>query len=101
MPPSIDRVQLAEAIREEYDPILRRIAKPVYQRPYPARIDQVDIPQGYKVPNFTLFSREGEQSTIEHIGRLIVQYGYIGNNEDMKMRLFPKLLNWGCVYLVY
>ena len=92
VPPPIGRAQLIEAIPEEYGPILRRIARLFYWRPYPARIDQIDIPQGHKVPNFTLFLGEREQLTIEHIGRLIVQCGHIENNEDMRMMLFPNSL---------
>ena len=92
MPRQFDRAQLLEAIHEECGPILRRIGRPVYRRPYPAYIDQVEIPQGYKVPNFTLFSGEGEQSTIEHIGRFVVQCGHIGNNENLRLKLFPNSL---------
>ena len=55
----IDRAQLVEAIHEECSPILRKIGRPVYRRPYLAYVDQVEILQGYKVPNFTLFSGEG------------------------------------------
>ena len=51
---------MVKGIHEEYGAILRRIGRPVYRRPYLAYIDQVEIPQGYKVPNFTLFSSEGE-----------------------------------------
>ena len=68
----INREQLVEAIHEEYGPILRRVGRPTYRQPYPDHIDRVEIPQGYKVPNFTLFSGDGEQSTVEHIGWFIV-----------------------------
>ena len=83
---------MVEAIHEECGPILRRIGRPFYRRHYPAYIDQVEILQGYKVPNFTLFSGEGEQLTLEHIGRFVVQCGHIGNNENLRLRLFPNSL---------
>ena len=44
------------------------------------------------MPNFTLFSGKGEQSTLEHVDRFIVQCGHIGNNENMRQRLFPNSL---------
>ena len=85
VPQPIDKAQLVEAIHKEYGPILRRIGRPIYKQPYPSQIDQVEIPQGYKVLNFTLFLGKGEQSTFKHIGRFIVQCGHIGNNENLRL----------------
>ena len=92
MPRPIDRAQLVEAIHKKCGPIVRKIGRLVYRRSYPAYIDQVKIPQGYKVPNFTLFSGEGEQSTLEHISRFVVQCGHIRNNKNLRLKLFPNSL---------
>ena len=73
---------------------------PFTWKTYPAQIDQINIPQGYKVLNFTLFVGEGEQSIIEHISHFIVQYGHIGNNEDLRKRLFLNYLT-GIAFIWY
>ncbi|XP_038716903.1 uncharacterized protein LOC120010240 [Tripterygium wilfordii] len=53
-------------------------------------------PRGFRVPEFTLFSRGDEiQSIVEHIGRFTVQCGELANFENFdnfKLRLFPNSL---------
>ena len=44
------------------------------------------------MPNFNLFFGEGEQFTLEYIGMFIVQCGHIGNNENLRLKLFPNSL---------
>lgn len=68
-------------------PHARRIGRLVYQKPYSKHFDQEEFPRSFKVPNFTLFSRDGLQSTIEHIGQFMVQCAEIGHCEALKLRL--------------
>ncbi|XP_021816840.1 uncharacterized protein LOC110759118 [Prunus avium] len=73
-------------------PHARRIGRPVYRRPYPGHFDQEEFSRGFKVPNFALFSGDGLQSTVEHIGRFTTQCAEIGHREALKLRLFPSTL---------
>ncbi|XP_021801443.1 uncharacterized protein LOC110745629 [Prunus avium] len=73
-------------------PHARRIVRPVYRRPYPEHFDQEEFPQGFKVSDFTLFSGDGHQLTMEHIGRFTAQCAEIGYREVLKLRLFPSTL---------
>ena len=68
---------------------MRKIGRRAYNQPYPPQVNQVEFPVNYKVPNFSLFSGDGEQSTIEHVGRFTVQCGHAGGIEALKLRLFP------------
>lgn len=49
------------------------------------------MPRGFKVSEFTIFSRENDQSTIEHIGHFMMQCGEASSN-DLKLRLFGNSL---------
>ncbi|KAJ4941349.1 hypothetical protein NE237_000124 [Protea cynaroides] len=75
-------------------PHMRRPNRPTCRRPYPDWIDTAyPLPRGYKVPDFAKFSRETNQSTVEHIGRFTVQCGEAGANDFLKMRLFANSLS--------
>ncbi|BFG30041.1 hypothetical protein CerSpe_163150 [Prunus speciosa] len=52
---------LQRMIREMMEPEARRGERPTYRKPYPAYIDQIPLPAGFKVPNFTLFNGEDPQ----------------------------------------
>ncbi|XP_059625911.1 uncharacterized protein LOC132268978 [Cornus florida] len=71
----LDRGQLANLLAQEYGLELRGADQPIYRTLYPEVINQVEFPKGYKVPDFVTFSGEGNQSTVEHIGRFTVQCG--------------------------
>ncbi|CAL9009181.1 unnamed protein product, partial [Prunus brigantina] len=45
---------LQRMIREMMEPEARRGERPTYRKPYPAYIDQIPLPPGFKVPSFTL-----------------------------------------------
>ena len=81
-----------EVIHEEYDQFMWRIGWPAYNRPYPPQVDLVEFLVNYKVPKFSLFSGDEEQSTIEHIDRFTVQCGHVGGIKALKLRLFPNSL---------
>ena len=60
-------------------------------------------PRGYKILDFSLFSREDDQSTLEHIARFTVQCGELAKYENFyhfKLRQFPNF-DRGSIHLVY
>lgn len=80
-------------IREMMDPEARRGEIPTYKKPYLTYIDQMPLPLGFKVPNFTMFNGEDMHvSSIEHISRFSVQCIAIENNTLLKLRLFGNSL---------
>ncbi|CAL9004409.1 unnamed protein product, partial [Prunus brigantina] len=85
---------LQRMIREMMEPEARRGERPTYRKPYPPYIDQIPLPPGFKVPNFTLFNGEDPHaSSVEHIGRFSVQCIAIENNPLLKLRLFGNSLS--------
>ncbi|GKV13564.1 hypothetical protein SLEP1_g24559 [Rubroshorea leprosula] len=100
-PPPLDRNQLIDLVQETYGPTLRPLVRLSYHKPYPNYIDW-DNPfsHGFKVPEFTLYSEDTSQSTIEHIGRFTIQCGEALGVDFLKLRLFPNSLTgtalaWG------
>ncbi|GKV12837.1 hypothetical protein SLEP1_g23931 [Rubroshorea leprosula] len=92
-PPPLDRNQLIDLVQETYGPALRPLVCPSYHKPYPDYIDRDNpFPRGFKVPEFTLFSGDASQSTIEHIGRFTIQCGEALGDDFLKLRLFPSSL---------
>ncbi|CAL9020684.1 unnamed protein product [Prunus brigantina] len=65
----------------------RRPEAPRYTKPYPPEIDRTPLPRNYRLPKFTLFSRDGHTSSIEHIGRFTAQCGE-ADSDAHKLRLF-------------
>ncbi|GKV45247.1 hypothetical protein SLEP1_g52356 [Rubroshorea leprosula] len=89
----INRDQIINMVQEAYGLVLRPLVKPAYRKPYPDFIDQENpFPRGFKVLEFTLFSKDGGYSTIEHIGRFTIQCGEASSDDNLKLRLFPSSL---------
>ena len=65
----------------------------MYITPYPAAYDQLPLPHKYKFPDLTKFSGQGEDSTVEHINRFIVQCGEAAQHDALKVRLFSMSLS--------
>ena len=51
-----------------------------------------ELPRNWKVPKFTKFTGETNESTVEHIARYLTEAGDIANNENFKMKYFPSSL---------
>ena len=74
---------IREAVQELYRPSLKQIGHLKFYKPYPEMIDgENPYPRGYKIPNFSLFSREYGQSILEHVARFSVQCGELTNYEN-------------------
>ncbi|XP_073121819.1 uncharacterized protein [Henckelia pumila] len=83
-------------VQDLYGLGIRPMTRHEFHKPYPEIIDiNNPYPKGFKVPNFTLFSGDDSQSSTEHVSRLTIRYGTLGNYENFpffKMRLFPNTL---------
>jgi hypothetical protein len=64
-----------------------------YQKPYPESYDYVQLPQGFKIPEFTKFTGSDNGTTLEHVGQFVVQYGEVSSSDIYKLGLFPLSLS--------
>jgi hypothetical protein len=64
----------------------------INQKPYPDYYDQLPYPRGYKVPEFSKFSREDDKTILEHVSQFILQCGKASANDTLKLRMFPLFL---------
>ena len=75
---------------------LRKIGRSEFFKPYPEMRDRENpYLRGFKIPDFSLFSGEDGQSTLEHVTRFNVQCGELDNYENLchfKLRLFRNSL---------
>ncbi|WJX84315.1 hypothetical protein P8452_66904 [Trifolium repens] len=53
---------------------------------------QTELPRGWKVPKYTKFAGDTNESTVEHIARYLVESGNLANNENLRMKYFPNSL---------
>lgn len=53
---------------------------------------QMELSKGWKVPKFTKFVSDTNESTVEHIARYFTKSRDIENNENLRMRYFPSSL---------
>ena len=87
---------IKEAVWELYGPNLRQIGRPKFYKPYLEMIDRENpYLRGYMILDFSLFSGEDGQSTLEHVPRFIVQCGELTNYENFyhfKLKPFPNTL---------
>ena len=87
---------IRKAVHELYGPCLMQIGRLEFYKPYPEMIDRENLyPMGYRIPDFSLFSRENGQSTFEHVARFTMQCGELTNYENFyhfKLRLCPNSL---------
>lgn len=65
---------------------------PTYSSPLPDFVLQTELPRGWKVPKFTKFVGDTEESTVEHMARYQTEAGDIEKNEDLKLKYFPSSL---------
>ena len=95
-PMGVDLDAVRDVVQELYGPGLRQVGRPEFHKPYPDVIDRDNpYPRGYRVPEFSLFSGENGQSTLEHIAHFTIQCGELANFENFsnfKLRLFPNSL---------
>jgi hypothetical protein len=84
--------QLATILCESFD-IEPKGQGRVYQKQYLDYYNQLPYPRGYRVPEFSMFSREDGKTTLEHVGKFILQCGEASANDVLKLRIFPLSLS--------
>ena len=57
--------KIAEIMRDQFG-IKPKVNTYSYRTPYPLAYDLIPLPNRYKVPDFTKFSRQDDTSTMEH-----------------------------------
>ena len=62
---------------------------PTYSSSLPDIVLQRKLPRTWKVPKFTKFARDTEESTVEHVSQYQTEVVDIANNEDLKLKYFP------------
>ena len=66
LPQFIDPNMIAKALWKHFSVQLKSIDKPIYKKPYLEWVDKMmPLPRGYKVLDFTTFSRDDDKSTME------------------------------------
>ncbi|KZV55722.1 hypothetical protein F511_12557 [Dorcoceras hygrometricum] len=98
----IDLDLVRETVQELYGSALRLIGRPEFHKSYPEMIDHNHpYPRGYKIPDFSLFTGEDGQSTVEHVARFTIKCGTLANLENfsrLKIRI-KKMKNRCKVFL--
>jgi len=79
--------KIAEVMRDQFG-IKPKVNTYSYRTPYPPAYDLIRLPNRYKVPNFTKFSRQDDTSTMEHVNRFINQCGEAANRDELRVLLF-------------
>ncbi|KAM2227911.1 hypothetical protein ACFXTI_014670 [Malus domestica] len=60
---------------------------PKFIHSYPAYVEQLEYPRGFKIPDFNLFTGESSLSSLEHVTRFTAHCGDV-NSDFHKLRLF-------------
>ncbi|XP_050916415.1 uncharacterized protein LOC127131541 [Lathyrus oleraceus] len=76
-------------VQNRVSPCLQRAT---YSSPLPHFVLQTELPREWEIPKFTKFTRDTEESTIEHVARYQTEAGDIARNEDLKLKYFPSSL---------
>jgi hypothetical protein len=58
----------------------------LYRHPYPEWFETVQLPNQYKVPDFSKFSRQDNVSTYEHVSRFLAQCGEASAVDALRVR---------------
>ena len=94
--PILDLWAIREVVQELYGSGLRQIGCLDFYKPYPKIIDKENPYQrGYRISDFSLFSGEDGQSTMDHVARFTVQCRKLANYKNLyhfKLRLFRNSL---------
>jgi len=79
--------KIAEVMRDQFG-IKPKVNTYSYRTPYPPVYDFIPLPNRYKVPDFTKFSRQDDTSTMEHVNTFIIQCGEAANRDELRVHLF-------------
>ncbi|XP_050914868.1 uncharacterized protein LOC127129786 [Lathyrus oleraceus] len=66
--------------------------RPNYTSPLSEYILQSELPPKWKVPKFTKFSGDTNESIVKHVARYLIKAREIANNENLRIKNFPSSL---------
>jgi hypothetical protein len=72
--------------------------RPNFVSPLSEYVAMEELARGWKIPKFTKFGGETNESIVEHIARYLTEAGDITNNENLRMKYFPSSLTKECLY---
>nr|AAX96273.1 retrotransposon protein, putative, unclassified [Oryza sativa Japonica Group]ABA93376.1 retrotransposon protein, putative, unclassified [Oryza sativa Japonica Group] len=85
---------IADVMREQFG-LKPKETGSLYRQPYPEWFETVPLPNQFKVPDFSKFSRQDDVSTYEHISRFLAQcahdepvHEYIQRFREMRNKCF-------------
>jgi hypothetical protein len=84
--------KIAEIMKDQFG-IKPKVNTYSYRTSYPLAYDLIPLPNRYKVPDFTKFSRQDDTSTMEHVNRFIIQCGEAASRDELRVRLFSSSLS--------
>jgi len=83
--------KIAEVMRDQFG-IKPKVNTYSYRTPYPPAYDLIQLPNRYKVPDFTKFSGQDDTLTMEHVNWFIIQCGEAANRDELRVHLFSSSL---------
>jgi len=66
--------------------------RPNFVSPLSEYVLQTKVPTGYKIPKFTTFVGDTNESIVEHIAHYLTEEGDISKNENLRLKFFPNSL---------
>ena len=84
--------KITEVMRDQFG-IKHKVNTYYYRTLYPPAYDMIPLPNRYKVPDFTKFSRQDDTSTMGHVNRFIIQCGEAANRDKLRVCLFSSPLS--------
>jgi hypothetical protein len=92
--------KIAEIMRDQFG-IKPKVNTYSYRTSYPPAYDLISLPNRYKVPDFTKFSRQDDTSTMEHVNRFIIQCGEAASRDELKSSIIFIIFVWISVHMVH
>ena len=89
----VDANMLREMIQELLGSSFHSNQRLKFLKPYLEYIDWEPFPRDVRIPDFTLFSKEDGQSTLEHVVRFISQCGEFSSFDSFQNILLRLFLN--------
>nr|AAL77160.1 Putative polyprotein [Oryza sativa Japonica Group]AAP53498.1 retrotransposon protein, putative, unclassified [Oryza sativa Japonica Group] len=78
---------IADVMREQFG-LKPKDARNLYQHTYPEWFERVQLPNRYKVLDFSKFSGQDSVSTYEHVSRFLAQCGEASATDALRVKLF-------------
>src|SRR4051812_7714224 len=60
-----------------------------YQKPYPESFDSIPYPHGVRILDFVKLTGDDSRSTLEHVGKFLMQTSEFGTSDVYRVKIFP------------